>query len=206
MPDYFVGLDLGQLQDYTAVAVVRRDRILDADGNPVRSDSRYEPYNFICNHLERFPLGTSYPAIVKNVKALLERPELGSNPTLVIDATGVGRPVVDMFEDARLPGSIEAISITSGKAVTSVPGGWNVAKIEVIGAAQAVLSSGRLKIAKGLAHGETLKKELLDYRVKVTAAAHEVFEARTGAHDDILLACSMCLWLGGYVYYSAGCW
>jgi hypothetical protein len=206
MPDYFVGLDLGQLQDYTAVAVIRRDRILAADGEPVRSATKYEPYTFTCGYLERHPLGTSYPAIVKAVKALLERPGMGPDPTLVVDATGVGTAVVDMLEDARLPGSMEAISITSGRAVTRVPGGWNVAKVELIGSAQASLSQGRLKVARGLAHAETLKKELADYRVKVTAAAHEVFEARTGAHDDLVLAVSMCCWLGGYVYYSCGAW
>src|SRR5689334_7972846 len=46
-------------------------------------------------HLERLPLGTTYPAIVAYVSRL--RTKLPGHPELVIDFTGVGRPVFDMF-------------------------------------------------------------------------------------------------------------
>src|SRR5262249_32781559 len=46
-------------------------------------------------HLERLPLGTPYPAIVAHVGRLLTK--LPGRPELVIDYTGVGRPVFDMF-------------------------------------------------------------------------------------------------------------
>jgi hypothetical protein len=37
--------------------------------------------------------------------------------------------------------------------------------------------------------------ELLHYRVTVSAAtAHESFDARSGAHDDLVLAVALALW------------
>lgn len=47
---YFVGLDLGQAQDYTALVVVEQQ-----DTSPTAS--------YQARHLERFALGTAYPAI-----------------------------------------------------------------------------------------------------------------------------------------------
>src|SRR5215469_16684472 len=53
------------------------------------------PPIFQVGHLERLPLGTPYPAIVAHVGRLLTK--LPGRPELVIDYTGVGRPVFDMF-------------------------------------------------------------------------------------------------------------
>ena len=50
---------------------------------------------FQIGHLERLPLGTPYPAIVAHVGQILAK--LPGHPELLIDFTGVGRPVFDMF-------------------------------------------------------------------------------------------------------------
>src|SRR5215211_7638159 len=111
---FYVGCDLGQAQDYTAIVVVEDDE-----------DSLY------VRHIERLPLGTYYPDQVERVKEIVtdarlvqEVPEVSGDfytgareagfravgstsvvpraagriePDLVVDATGVGRPVVDMM-------------------------------------------------------------------------------------------------------------
>lgn len=39
-------------------------------------------------------------------------------------------------------------------------------------------------------------KELIAYRVRITANAHDVYEPwREGAHDDLLLAVALACWL-----------
>jgi hypothetical protein len=50
---------------------------------------------FQVGHLERLPLGTPYPDIVAYVGRLLRK--LPDYPQLVIDCTGVGRPIFEMF-------------------------------------------------------------------------------------------------------------
>ena len=52
---HFVGLDLGQAQDFTALAILTRPRLL---GNEPTAD-RQPPY--AVGHLHRFPLGTLSP-------------------------------------------------------------------------------------------------------------------------------------------------
>ena len=76
---FFVGLDLGQAQDFTAAAILERP------------DPRERVY--AARHLQRWPLGTSYPEIVADVVQMVRR--LTPAPILAVDATGVGRPVVE---------------------------------------------------------------------------------------------------------------
>jgi hypothetical protein len=71
----------------------------------------------------------------------------------------------------------------------------NVAKIELVGSIRSALESQRIKVPPELEHADTLKRELADFRVKVTEAGHETFSAREGAHDDLVLAVSLPIWL-----------
>jgi len=48
-------------------------------------------------YLERFRLDTSYPAVVERVGEMLAGPPLWGCSQLVVDGTGVGAPVVDMW-------------------------------------------------------------------------------------------------------------
>jgi hypothetical protein len=46
-----------------------------------------------------------------------------------------------------------------------------------------------------VAHAETLEMELQNFRVKITAAANETFEAwRERDHDDLVLALALAAW------------
>ena len=53
-------------------------------------------------HLQRVPLGTSYPLVVEAVREALASEELRGRCSLTIDATGLGAPVLDMLRAARL--------------------------------------------------------------------------------------------------------
>jgi hypothetical protein len=203
MPDFIVGLDLGQSSDPTALAVLRRSLAIADRGMPLRNHRDDMVFNFDCVHMERFTLGTPYPEIVKRVVELLSNQRLQPQPRLAIDATGVGRAVVDLVLNQCIADDAFPISITAGDTVrrdvwgsSHVIGYW-VPKRELVGSVQSALQSGRLKVASRLAMAETLKKELLNFQVKITAAANETFGAwRENAHDDLVLAVAMAIWLG----------
>ena len=178
MPFYF-GLDLGQTTDPSASI------ILEAHGE---GDERA----YDCRHIEQYKLGTPYPAIVRSVGALLAREPLTGDCTLAIDHTGVGRPVYDLFIEAKL----KAIGITITGGATwhkETTYQWHVAKILLVGIVQKYLQSGRLRIGAKLPHAATLQKELRDFRVKIGKAANETYEAREGQHDDIVLSLAIAL-------------
>jgi hypothetical protein len=115
---------------------------------------------------------------------------------MAVDATGVGRPVIDMIRDANLPASVYAITLTGGDAVIRDGLERRVPKRDVASAIAVLLQTGRLRIARGLKESETLLRELLNFRVKISLSGHDSYEAwREKEHDDLVLAVGLAAWL-----------
>jgi hypothetical protein len=186
---FCIGLDLGQSRDYTAIAVAEKVEPRDAGGRDFELHIR---------HLERFR-DVPYLDVVLRVRRLMDAPELrahGTAPALAVDATGVGAPVVDLLRSSGL--TFDAVTITGGDTQSRDPTSdlYRVPKRDLIGGMQVLLQSGRLKIARTLAHAGTLRAELLNFRVKINVAtAHDSYEAwREGDHDDLVLATALACW------------
>jgi hypothetical protein len=178
MSEFTIGVDLGQSFDPTATAVVRKLR--QRAGDPI----------YQVGHLERLPLQTPYPGVVSHVGRMLAKLPEGSE--LVLDYTGVGRPVYDLFKaKGILPWGV---SITAGDVVTKDGRHYHVPKLILISTVQALLHDGRLKIHKGLADVQALIAELQDFRAEVTDSGYWRFGARAGKHDDLVLALAIALW------------
>ena len=148
------------------------------------------PPIFQVGHLERMPLGTPYPGIVAHVRRLLGK--LPARAELVIDVTGVGKPVFEMFTYSGI--SPLGVLITAGTAETRDGVICGVPKLTLVSRLQALLHQGRLKIHRELAEAETLVRELQDFRVEFTVAGHLTFNARSGKHDDLVLALAIAVW------------
>ncbi len=99
-PKFFVGLDLGQAQDYTALIIIERIE-LDPNERKSKPPPHRRSFEYRLRHLRRFPLGTPYPQIVDRVGALMEEDKLADKARLIVDGTGVGVPVVEMFRAAN---------------------------------------------------------------------------------------------------------
>lgn len=190
-PRPFVGLDLGQAHDYATLAILRA-AIHPAD------DFGTTPPAYDVPHLQRFPLGLPYPKLVEQVVALMAVPAL-AGAVLVVDRTGVGRPVVDMLADRlrTVPGCrMLAVTITSGQSARRAdPGGIRVPKKELVDALQALVSGRRLRVARSLPAAAALVCELESFRVRLTKGGREKFGAeREGQHDDLVLAVALAAW------------
>lgn len=180
--DCFIGIDLAQARDFTAVVILER------------IDCR--PYRWNLVHLDRWQ-GVSYPATAARIGELVNCPEL-EGCRLAVDQTGVGRPVVDMLR-TKTTRHITAINITGGTTVSRAgPYALNVPKRELIRTTQLLLQDDRLKIARELPLTDVLTKELNCFQVQITAAANETFsgDRRAGQHDDLVLSLSLACWLG----------
>jgi hypothetical protein len=180
-------LDLGQTHQFSALAAVRESE-QDAHGR-----SLWE-----VPVLTRWPLGTPYPEIVAGVADIAGRLD---QPVLVVDGTAVGRGTVDLFRQAELPVSeFVSITVTAGhQAHCSTPESWTVPKKDLVAAVQSVLQGRRLKIARGLRETATLTRELATFRVKTTTSTSEALDGwREGAHDDLVLALALAVWLGEF--------
>jgi hypothetical protein len=131
---------------------------------------------------------------------------------LVIDATGVGKAIVDLFRDGwtdydpltqerrTLPGkpTIIAVTLTSAEQPRSERWDeWYVPKRDVVMAFMVALQQRRFRAAKGLAEAETLFKEGQSFQWKISKAGNDLYGAwREGQHDDLLLACAIAVWWG----------
>jgi hypothetical protein len=189
MSEYWVGIDLGQAQDFTALVVARRRR------ETVEKQKVVNHYDIA--HIRRYPLGTPYPVIVAEVVSQLKQPPFAGKVRLIIDGSGVGRAVVDLFREPLATIAVPITITASGAPSKDDQGYWRVAKRDLIGAVSVLLQTGRLKIAAQLEEAPLLTTELQNYEVKISDAGHDSYNARgDSAHDDLVLATAMACWAG----------
>jgi hypothetical protein len=203
-PDLIVGLDLGQANDSTGLVQLERSK----DDRP-----RYD-----VQAIQRLELGMPYPAVVAHTYRVIEAlADMGPRPSslhLVVDYTGVGRPIADMLLEAgfhRLGCQLTLITITGGDSVTRGDrrNEYRVPKRDLASSIQVLLQDKRLRFAAGLPMVQELKKELTGFRVKIKlTTGHDSYGAgedwRSAAHDDLVLALAMATWYGETVF--AGGW
>jgi hypothetical protein len=186
---YVLGADLGQSMDPTALCVLQHThsfREWERGGRDQFED------RFDVRHLQRLPLGLSYPAVVQEVARLLARPPLVGNCELVVDASGVGRPVSDLFDVAGLQPT--RVTITAGIEQSWTDGGWHVSKTTLISTLDARLHTGELKFAQEMTEAGAMAEELQNFRRHVSASGRFQYEARATKHDDLVLAVAIALW------------
>lgn len=200
MTSYTVGLDLGQGQDYSALAVV--ERVLMLPAGVTLGDYHRVPHKhrlreeWHVRSLRRWELGTPYPSVVADVVHVMRAPVL-TDALLAMDGTGVGRAVRDLiYEEWRR----ERFGVYRPIAFTITAGhqrnGWNIPKADLFAAVQVPLQQGTLRIADGMSLGETLADELLQFRQRITDSGRDLidFERRPGqGHGDLVNALALAM-------------
>lgn len=224
MSEYLIGVDLGQANDYTAISVLHRAVRVTPSGVPylqswMAGEKHKPPVReavYEARHLERLPLGTPYPQQVERVARIVAEVKnrddvrLGDAAVrLVVDQTGVGRPVVDMLRAAGLKG-LYAVSIHGGDATTRDGNEYRAPKRELVSVLQVLLQTGRLGVAASLPEAQTLTREMLAFKVTFNTTGHDTYanDWRENPHDDMVLAVALAAWAGeriprpGMVRYS----
>lgn len=187
--DWVLSADIGQSNDPTAICVMQHQIIQHRNVDEITRISE----TFDVRHLQRLPLGLSYVDQVTEVARLLARPPLRDRCKFVIDATGVGRAVGDLFNDAGMRPT--QVTITAGNEQTRVDDlRWHVPKSVLISNVDARLHLGQLRFAAALTEAGAMADELKDFQRKVSAAGRSTWEARVGKHDDLVLAVALALW------------
>lgn len=196
------GLDLGQALDYTALCAVDKRLVQDKDYLVKRDllETRADPMDgmikeYHVRHVERFPLGTSYPKMITMLDDRINALNLAGKYMCVPDATGVGRPVVDMLRKNGI--TCTPVSITGGEkeVFDEVFGGWRVPKRILVSTLQVLLQNKQLKFAANMPHVDQIINELANFKVKVTESKNDTYEAwREGDHDDLVLALALAAW------------
>jgi len=184
--------DIGQAVDPTAIIVVERfkERPEEVDDRP--------PDEFLIRHIQRVPLGTPYTQVVEEIAHVSEVVQAASGRSVitVVDATGVGKPVVDMLRRRlRLP--LKAITFTAAAdEVHPDPHAYRVPKRDLVMALEVALEGRRIHAAPGLGLADDLNAELRAFEVNLSARGHDRYEAAKGKHDDLVMALALAIWWG----------
>ena len=163
MISFYIGLDLGQKRDPAAIAIVEKKGLI------------------LVRHLERMPLGTTYPNIVERIRRIANHHPLAGRCALAVDGTGLGAPVVDMLRAARIGCEIAAVTITGGEKESKSGNTWNVPRTDLIAGLQLLLEQKQIKIASRLKETEAIVRELMN----INSPSH---------HDDLVFALSLACW------------
>ena len=113
---FVIGLDLGQRHDHSAIVMVEK---------PARHPVSTMPRDLVVRMAQRIPLGMAYAEIVEVMRHVTAMNAAGRAPwegatRLVVDATGLGRPVVELLRRARL--ECEVVAVRSRGATGSITG------------------------------------------------------------------------------------
>ena len=188
-----IGIDVGQRVDPTAVVACElvEDR-------------------FLVQHLERLPLGTSYPDVAHRVRAIVQGVvrHLASLPGkavltpvermatarrevwILADATGVGVPAIELIRERSEVKNITGVFFTSGDQCSVRPRAkeGSVGKAYLVSRLQALIQSRRILLPE-TDEARALAEELVNYEIRVSDNANMTAGAfRVGTHDDLVTA------------------
>lgn len=207
---FSIGLDLGQAQDFSALAVVEHalllprgytaSRYFDKDDRGMqvpwaRPDTPPMIRELRVVHLQRWALGTPYHEIVADVCKLVRSRELNGS-RFYFDRSGVGRAVGDLLWQSYYDGFMGE-TMPQGKTIhggeRSGPGGTS--KKDLISALEVPVQQGLFKIPSNLPLADVLERELTSFKLKLAPkTGREKFEIerRTGeGHGDLVIAVAL---------------
>jgi len=198
-----VGIDVGQIHDPTAIVVA--EQITEKTGRTLVREGGTpgavweEPETRVVyeiRHVQRLPLGMAYPAVAERLAEVVSRIEERDPQTLpwvLADATGVGRPVVEMLAAALGSGVVlTPVTFTATEryewGTAGTAGEIRVGKAFLVSRLQALLQTGSVRIPEN-DEARLLGEELRDYEIRVNQKANLVAGAmRAGTHDDLVTA------------------
>lgn len=187
---YLAGLDLGQANDYSAFSIA--EKCIQMERGKIWS-------NLSIGHLQRFPIGTSYFDIAEIITGRFKDERLRLRGKLIVDQTGVGRPVVDIFKKFGL--HPVGITITAGTNVTKDEyGGFNVPKRDLVSALVSMYYGNLIAIMGSLKETPEFNNELQHFNPKQNKhTGYETFGSDDEkVHDDLVISVALMAWYSQY--------
>ncbi len=180
---HIVSLSLGTVAEPNALVMVQpRTEFAESwDVGRPRDSKNY----FDVTWIERFPAGRPVPAVVARACELISDKRLADNYTLLLDITSTGVAPAKEFERRGIYPTMIDLTNT---AAPGLPG-----LRDVIGAAQVVLQTRRLKVASELELADALVADLQAFDPKPVARNMDL---RGGRNADLVFALAVAIWWG----------
>jgi len=226
-----IGVDVGQVRDNTAICVCEVEQVdtgkvrytgkqtigyVDDYGawHPPTGREAVMRSEYTVKQIRRLPLNTSYPDVATHLADMLGKDIFKNRKVrLLIDVTGVGRPVFDALKlemflrlnnveiTHQLSGGIEfkmserhmlqlkPISFVHGEIYNRSKG--TLGKAFLVSRLQTLLQWRRFH-APDTKEVKAMCEELMVYEIKITDNGKDTYGAfKTGAHDDLATAAAL---------------
>ncbi len=214
----WLACDIGKVNDPAALLVLERVRTFTPGPfDPRSGESGSWSVSYGVRFLERLKLGTPYPLVVDRLETvcdalIAQAPVAGQLAELVVDVTGLGRPVFDFIEERRVLGrlvdgerkrlrvpSFVGVSYTSGQVARPAADGtriYNVPKRDLVARAVLLFQRQELRIAEGLPDAPVLVNELVNFQESLTAAGNSTYgnDGKLAKNDDLVNALALAAW------------
>ena len=181
---HVVSLSLGTVAEPSGLVVVDpRTQLLEPDEDGRRDSENY----FNVTWIRRFPAGCPIPEVVARVAELISDKLLAKKCSTLLDITSTGAAPRRVFEARGLHPTL--IDLTNAGAEEHK--GPGVPLRDVIGAAQVVAQTHRLKVASALELASTLVGDLQSFDPKPVTRG---LDLRGGRNSDLVFALAIALW------------
>lgn len=208
-----VGIDIGQISDPTAICVTELQQIhtgkysfadppqpayFDLQAKqfvPARDADPIMRSEYFIRNIQRLPLGMSYPDVSQYIADMLCNVIFAKRKVQVlIDVTGVGRPVYDdlrraiSFRPEAKNVRVSPINFVHGEKYNRTTG--SLGKAYLVSRLQSLLQGKRVHAPNTPEVGATLE-ELRVYEIKVDQDGKDTYGASIGKHDDLATAMAL---------------
>lgn len=197
-PVYYIGVDIGQSQDYTAISIVERADIISGPQDRITYNWPRTTLRTV-RFLHRVPLGTSYPDVAKLVAGITAHASIARRSNkLIVDGTGVGKPVIDLIRTHKVQPILHTVIITSGdasKAEARCGDTHYLARNALLAGLETGLQNRALQISRHLPLANALLEELNNlHRDPNNPTAEGLRPQRQSIHDDLVFATALAYW------------
>jgi len=205
----WLGVDIGKVVDPAALSLLERVRTF----VPGPFQAGFQVHgswstSYGIRHLERLKLGTPYPLVAERVGAVCESlaassPVSGPLMEVVVDVTGVGRPVFDMLvaiiSAKRLRVRVVGVNYTGGNLPSMAADGssiWNLPKRDLVACLVLLFQSRELRIAERLPEAQVLVNELVNFQQTISDAGRDSYgnDPKRAKNDDYVNASALAAW------------
>lgn len=177
---YWIGADLGQANDYSAICVIKDQQLPIYDGIRVTLGAR----NRTIVYADKFR-GVSYVDVVDHLIKLRNAPPFGGKSELVIDGTSIGRVVSDMLWEQGVDHA--AVQMTGGQEWRRSGRYVNASKTLMIENLAVLFAAGELTFAHDLQLRKEIEEDLASFTTQTTAAGNQIITQSRNAsgHGDL---------------------
>lgn len=193
---WFIGLDLGQRRDYSALACLELSW-RNAGRCMVTYEWKFEP-SLALLALDRFPLGTDYELIPRMLARRVEQidalPRAYVDPApakeVIIDGGGPGPPVIDRIRSTmKKLVTVSPILITAGRGQNALVDGYTgVPRRTLVSDVLLLIANQTLQMPPDLDHRDTLETEFSN----LSGGSSQPVSST--AHDDLVMALALGVW------------